>query len=182
MASVIIHEGVTSIGKNAFFRCEELTSVTIPGSVTSIGDGAFFLCTDLTSVTIPESVTYIGKNAFYGCTKLISVYYAASDPIEGDSAIFFSEDENNNIYDKATLYVPAEAVEKCKQIDPWKNFTKIEAYDFSRIEEVIADFNADEPYEVFNLNGVKAGDSLNSLAPGLYIIRQGNTVKKIAVK
>ena len=33
---------VTSIGVNAFFSCNKLTSVTIPGSVNSIGEEAFY--------------------------------------------------------------------------------------------------------------------------------------------
>ena len=39
-----IGNGVTSIGKYAFSRCNELTSITIPNSVTSIGDYAFYWC------------------------------------------------------------------------------------------------------------------------------------------
>ena len=35
---------VTSIGKEAFYLCSSLTSVTIPNSVTSIGAGAFYQC------------------------------------------------------------------------------------------------------------------------------------------
>ena len=42
--NVIIPDGVTGIGDSAFFRCDNLTSVTIPDGVTSIGDSAFFLC------------------------------------------------------------------------------------------------------------------------------------------
>ena len=58
---------VTSIGKDAFWCCSGLTSVTIPNSVTSIGDGAFYQCKGLTSVTIPNSVTSIEGYAFFYC-------------------------------------------------------------------------------------------------------------------
>ena len=39
--SVIISEGVTSIGASAFWGCHNLTEVTISSSVFSIGEGAF---------------------------------------------------------------------------------------------------------------------------------------------
>ena len=55
---------VTSIGKDAFYFCRGLTSVTISDSVTSIGSSAFYGCTGLTSITIPDSVTSIGESAF----------------------------------------------------------------------------------------------------------------------
>ena len=41
---IIIGDGVTTIGDNAFSYCKSLTSVTIPNSVTTIGDGAFSYC------------------------------------------------------------------------------------------------------------------------------------------
>lgn len=70
---VVIPEGVTSIGWEAFSGCTGLTSVTIPDGVTSIENGAFYGCTSLTSVTIPERVTEIGDYAFGNCTSLTGV-------------------------------------------------------------------------------------------------------------
>ena len=73
ITSVIIGNGVTSIGSLAFYNCTGLTSVAIPNSVTSIGYRAFYKCTGLTSVTIPNSVTKIGDGAFWGCSGLTSI-------------------------------------------------------------------------------------------------------------
>ena len=75
--SSITHEGkeyaVTSIGKQAFCYCDNLTSVTIPSSVTNIGNNVFYECDNLTFVEIPSSVTSIGSGAFAGCLSLTSI-------------------------------------------------------------------------------------------------------------
>ena len=71
--SIIINEGVTSIGKRAFYKCNKLNSIKIPNSVTSIEGGAFDDCTGLTSIEIPNSVTSIGFEAFEGCRSLTSI-------------------------------------------------------------------------------------------------------------
>ena len=61
---VVIEDGVTNIGENAFLNCSSLTSVTIPNTLTNIGYYAFYGCSSLTSVTIPNTVTNIGQGAF----------------------------------------------------------------------------------------------------------------------
>ena len=71
--SVVIDNGVESIGNCAFSGCTKISSVSIPESVTSIGTDAFNNCQNLTSVTIPEGVENIGSQAFYGCRGLTSV-------------------------------------------------------------------------------------------------------------
>ncbi len=70
---IIIPNSVTSIGIHAFYYCVDLTSIDIPDSVTSIGDEAFSNCGGLTSIDIPESVTSIGGDAFAYCTSLASM-------------------------------------------------------------------------------------------------------------
>ena len=58
--NVVIEDGVTSIGDDAFNGCTELTSVAIPASVTAIGDLAFIDCNNL------EDVTYCGTSEQWG--------------------------------------------------------------------------------------------------------------------
>ena len=86
LTSVVIGDGVTSIGDDAFSYCSKLTSIEIPNSVTSIGYAAFFYCSSLTSVIIGDGVTSIGGKAFYDCTALTSVTIGNSVTSIGDYA------------------------------------------------------------------------------------------------
>ena len=73
LTSVILPDSVTEIGESAFEYCDNLTSVTIPDSVTSISYMAFYGCYSLTNITIPDSVTEIGESVFSDCYSLTSV-------------------------------------------------------------------------------------------------------------
>ena len=67
VTTVIIGEGVTSIGSYAFDYMYGIKSIQLPSTVTKIGAGAFDSCVNLKSITIPHSVKTIGEYAFYGC-------------------------------------------------------------------------------------------------------------------
>lgn len=67
IVNLIIEEGLTSIGNQAFSSCKNITAVTIPNSVTSIGEYSFAYCSSLNVVTIPNSVKSIGGDAFNEC-------------------------------------------------------------------------------------------------------------------
>ena len=73
ITSVEIKEGVTIIGRYAFYMCTDLTSITIPETVTSIDYASFQDCINLPAVEIPESVTSIGGWAFKDCNSLTSI-------------------------------------------------------------------------------------------------------------
>ena len=68
--TLVIENGVSTIGESAFEGCENLFSATIPESVTKIGDSAFGYCKNLAEISIPDSVTVIGSHAFEYCTGL----------------------------------------------------------------------------------------------------------------
>ena len=73
LKKVKIAEGITKIGKKAFYHCTALKKVTLPGSLVTIGDSAFEGDRSITAITIPKNVKTIGKKAFYKCKKLKTV-------------------------------------------------------------------------------------------------------------
>lgn len=64
--SLVIEEGVTSIGNEAFCECENLTDVTIPSSVERIGCYAFADCWKLSEVKLPENLKRLEEGIFDG--------------------------------------------------------------------------------------------------------------------
>lgn len=95
MKTLVVEEGVTTIGVGAFEDCTALSSVTLPQTLSRILYNAFSNCTSLKSIdlptgitsietafsgsglesiTIPESVTSMGSSMFEGCTALKSVH------------------------------------------------------------------------------------------------------------
>ena len=138
--SIVIGNGVTSIGKNAFNNCEFLESITIPANVKSISEYAFYSCQKLTtvifdgtptlatigkyafrdclslkSITIPASVTSIGDEAFMCCSELMSVeVYAPSCTLGSDA---FKDTKLEKIS------VPNEKVAAYKTAENWSNYS-----------------------------------------------------------
>ena len=67
---VVLEDGITTVGPNAFETFEAMTEVVLPRTLTTIRSGAFAGCSALKSVTIPEGVTDIYFSAFEGCSAL----------------------------------------------------------------------------------------------------------------
>ncbi|MBR4459196.1 MAG: leucine-rich repeat domain-containing protein [Clostridia bacterium] len=74
VTDVIIGEGITAIGRELFYGCESITSVSLPSTLREIRDEAFYGCSSLASVVIPEGVTDLGNYAFRECRSLTSVH------------------------------------------------------------------------------------------------------------
>ncbi len=73
---VIIPDNVIAVNKDAFYNCDEITSVEVPKSVTEIGYDAFYSCDNLESITIEnptceiyDSETTISNAYIYGYTN-----------------------------------------------------------------------------------------------------------------
>lgn len=73
LESVVLSEGLKSIGTGCFSSCTALTEIKIPDSVTEIGYAAFEVCTALETAVLPEGLYYVDDYCFYGCSALKSI-------------------------------------------------------------------------------------------------------------
>lgn len=75
--SLVLNEGLESIGLQAFAKSQKLTSVTFPSSLKRIGEHAFEDCTHLEEVNYVGQVTVAGgileSSAFEGCESLTKI-------------------------------------------------------------------------------------------------------------
>jgi uncharacterized protein (TIGR02145 family) len=114
--TVVIEDGVTSIGNAVFFYCINLTSIHIANSVTKIGYSAFNTCARITSITIPENVTDISA-AFLGCFGLTSVTVLNPVPVIIAPNTFLIDSYMSAYPD--TLYVPCGSRGAYEKIPEW---------------------------------------------------------------
>ena len=116
--SVVIEDGATSIGNEAFADCANLLSVTLPDGVKRIGSSAFSGCSKLTTMEIPETVVQIGGKAFNNCSGLSSIT-CIGVPAECEEDCFAGVDKS------IPLNVPEEYVEDYSNAKEWEDFTNI---------------------------------------------------------
>lgn len=64
--NIIMHDGITKIGTDAFTALKHNSVLNIPKNVTFIGEGAFASTTFCGNFKIPNQVSYIGEEAFRG--------------------------------------------------------------------------------------------------------------------
>lgn len=176
LRKVTITDSETQIYDNEFYGCSNLQEFSCGDGVTTIGNWAFSGCSSLKSFVSGTKVESIGQEAFSDCTAMTSFTSNANvPPTCGTQAL----DDINKW--ECTLFVPQESVDDYQGAPQWKEFFFIEE---SGVEDVLID-NDDTtsyPIEIYNLHGIKIGNSTENLSPGLYIKRQGKKTEKIIIK
>lgn len=115
IVSIVIKNGVTSVGESAFYNCYRVQSVTMAKSITKIGRDAFSGC-NMRSITIPNAVTKIDTCVFANCYWLKNVNLSSNLTEIGISAFI-------NCSNLASIAIPDKV-------------TKIDKYAFQRCENM----------------------------------------------
>ena len=83
---VVLNEGLKKIGKQAFYGCESLESITLPSSVTDIDKSALYHCRKLRELVLNEGLEKIGYNSFRRCGSLERISIPSSVNVIGYGA------------------------------------------------------------------------------------------------
>lgn len=133
ITSVVIGNGVTSIGDNAFEDCSALKKLDIPQSVTEIGSKAFRGCSALTSLALPETVNRIGNTAFQGCSNLETINIPSGVKLIEKDTFHGCEKLNDVTIPAGVTLIGNSAFKACKtfrNIEIPKGVTKIDYFAF----------------------------------------------------
>ena len=123
-------DNVKIICDNAFDNAL-FASIVIPEGVESIGKEAFRNCNVMKSISLPASLKTVGDNAFSSCYSMIDIYSYNYNPSDISENVFnyqildYSTHKYVPFSSKATLYVPAGTKEKYQATAGWKEFTNI---------------------------------------------------------
>ncbi len=104
------------------FKDYEIRKATIEDGITSIGKYAFYGCSGLTELALPNSVTSIEEKAFSDCSGLAKITSLAEIPPVCSSNVFDGVNKIN-----CELIVPIVSVVAYKQARGWNEFSNITA-------------------------------------------------------
>ena len=146
LKNVTIGNSVTSIGSDAFSDCSGLKTMRLedgestlifpdnfPNTIDSLHLGrnitsksSYFNTgeNNLSILSIGKHVISLDDKMFYNCSNITKVICYATEPPMIYPMTFYTD-----IYGKATLSVLGESMEKYRNADVWKKFSKIEEID-----------------------------------------------------
>ena len=118
ITNVTLPISIDSIGKQAFYNCKNLQTISLNEGLKVIGEKAFAHDSLVTgTLTIPASVTSIGTSAFYNFLKIGKIDIQAGTPPTIGTSIFFALPSN------ATIIIPCGSLNLYQNANYWKDLS-----------------------------------------------------------
>ena len=144
---------VIHIRERAFAHCNNIKSVVISEGVETIGAYAFSNMGSLMRLELPNSLKNIGEGVVKHSTNLFAVVSHITDPFFVNELAFADEfvwNINTQQYEftpsSATLYVPKGTLSKYITIPGWTCFSKIEEGEIQEIHMTLSYFCSNKNY------------------------------------
>ena len=216
LKKVILPSSINNLWIAAFGRCDRLTDIQLSPNVDYLDYSIFKGCSALLKIDLtylkqgvysPKNVFEVNKSTvleeiilpvevengyeYLGIPSLRRLYLRNPEPPQFEMITFDDE-----VYEKATLYVPEGSVEKYKADQRWGRFANImaESSGVEQLESAEATFTLKgstlaagaEDVTVYKADGrtvcaLHAGEEAD-LATGLYIIRSSDKAQKVIVR
>ena len=121
---IVLSNGVTSIGKNAFACCA-VEEVEFPETLKTIGARAFYQCEKLTKVDLSKTqVTTVAQEAFSGCKDLKTEEVKLPETAKSVAANAFEKAVVKPVQAPAPVQTPAETPQEPAAPNTWEeNFS-----------------------------------------------------------
>ncbi len=108
---IVVGEGITRIGDNVFSECA-CNEVELPSTLVSIGKNGFFCCSLLQSISLPDSLTDIENGAFCGCSSLGTIKFGKGIKSIGDR-VFRSSGLKEVVIPDSVVSLGSELFQEC---------------------------------------------------------------------
>lgn len=157
LLSIEILEGnVTSIGREAFFGCNNLSYLSIPRGVTSIGSASFVSCNKLEEVILPDTLTNIDHQAFFQWDGLKRIKIPSGVTEISRSAFSGCTNLETIVLPDTLISIDFYAFDQCYSLKELIIPDKI---------QVVKDFSS---YELSSLEHISIGSGVTSLSPSVF--------------
>lgn len=156
---------------------QEVLDVVLPQGTQYVNNNAFNGCTYIKSVDMPSSIDHINDDIFVGCDSLKAVYCRAEEVplfigVNDPSAM-------NDVFNRATLYVPTGYEGDYKADDWWSRFYKIQGFNAATGISGIA-WEDDDKARYYDLSGRLVGS--RPTVQGVYIKVENGKRTKVTIK
>ena len=114
---LVIDNGITNIGANAFKSFNSLQNVVFGKNITTIGESAFEECTSLQNVVIDNSISVIEAKAFYNCSSIKDLYLGQSIQKINEKAFNGCGAITNLVIPENVNYIGINAFDNCSKLE-----------------------------------------------------------------
>ena len=179
VTTVIIEDGITTIGQYAFYNDTSVLVLSVPNTVNYIGAYAFYNCNSIKEINIPVGVGAIYSHTFFGCASLESIVTPNTVSFIEDYAFYGCVEVRTLTISNTCESIGSNAFYNCKSIEEliipdsvkyigtyaFRSCVKITELDFSdNVEEI----GACAFYDCNALETVRLGKKIVELKDRLF--------------